>query len=204
MSGETTLTSAKIPCRNFLNNRQTARSHARLVGRSFGTNQHMQLWLVCFFSSVFLACQAPPSLSMRNVWNSYLENSLGAWTARTGATGKAQSTFTFTMEIGIIMWYSSSSRRSHLRLWYVLCVRCQLGFSHMVPLPHGPVSSTCPTTFVFPSSSHSHMRCQKGRGARICLARRCWRVPHGNQPEKVEGRAEVSTRLDLAKIWCEL
>lgn len=79
MSGETTLTSAKIPCWNFLNNRQTARSHARLVGRSFGTNQHMQLWLVCFFSSVFLACQAP-SLSMRNVWNSFFENSLGAWT----------------------------------------------------------------------------------------------------------------------------
>lgn len=25
-----------------------------------------------------------------------------------------------------------------------------------------------------------------------------------NQPEKVEGRAEVSTRLDLAEIWCEL
>lgn len=54
-------------------------------------------------------------------------------------------------------------------------------------------------------SQATHMRCQKGRGARMLFSKALLESSAcENQPEKVEGSAEVSTRLDLAEIWCEL
>lgn len=125
-----------------------------LVGRSFGTNQHMQLWLVCFFSPQFFSHAKRRPISMRNVWNFFLENSLGAWTLDR-RYGKSTQYNTLPWKLALSCG-TAATAENRTYAWYVLSAYdANLDAHTWFPVPHGPVSSTCPAPFVFPSNSHA-------------------------------------------------
>lgn len=111
--------------------------------------------------------------SSRNVWNVFLEKSLGHGTRLDPALRekhKANLPLKFTLSCG------TTTARDRTYAWYVLWRVPQRGLSYV------STSSAMRRCACFPN--YLSIRCQKGRGAKICLVFICWkfRLLHSHQP----------------------